>query len=276
MNDSLHDQFHDEPLHDWLEAYVLGALDPDDRARFEEHLPDCDLCRADLSAHIRMVDLLTYSLPPERPPAGARERVLLRIHAERDGPPASPRVPPAGALAAALEPVPTTQVRPPARPARVMLSSLLWAAALAVMLGIGALVGGWGITGPHASPDVELLARLPGGSILPLVGTGAPTASARLFVVSSGSRAELVVDALPALPAGRIYQLWFAEPGQPIRTGGVFNVNSQGDGLTRVTIPAPLERVTAVAVTQEPAPGSPGPTGIHLLDWTPAGPPVSK
>jgi len=202
--------------------------------------------------------------------------VLLRIHAERDGLPASPRVPPADALAAALEPVPTTQVRPPARPARVKLSSLLWAAALAVMLGIGALVGGWGITGPHASPDVELLARLTGGSILPLVGTGAPTASARLFVVSSGSRAELVVDALPALPAGRIYQLWFAEPGQPIRTGGVFNVNSQGDGLTRVTIPAPLERVTAVAVTQESAPGSPGPTGIHLLDWTPDGPPVSK
>jgi anti-sigma-K factor RskA len=275
MNDSLHDQFHDEPLHDWLEAYVLGALDPDDRARFEEHLPDCDLCRADLAAHIRMVDLLTYSLPPERPPAAARERLLTRIHAERDEPAPQPRAVPNETPAAVLGAVPSTAVRP-AKSTRVRLSSLLWATVLAVVLGVGALVGGWGATGPHASPEVEVLARLPGGRLLSLVGTGAPASSARLFVVSSGSRAELVVDALPPLPVGRTYQLWFAEPGQPIRTGGVFNVNSQGDGLTRVMVPVPLERVTAVSVTQEPAPGSPGPTGIHVLDWTPTGPPVSK
>lgn len=274
MNDARHDTFHDEPLHDWLEAYVLGALDPDDRAHFEEHLPACDRCRSDLAAHIRVVDLLTYGLPPERPPVAARERLLTRIHAERDAP-AAPRASPGVALAPEIGPGPSSPARP-ARTSRIQPSSLLWAAILAVVLGVGALVGGWGATGPHASPDVELLARLPGGRVLSLEGTGAPVSSARLFVVNNGSRAELVVDALPPLPAGRTYQLWFAEPGQPIRTGGVFNVNSQGDGLTRVTIPAPLERVTAVAVTQEPAPGSPGPTGLHLLDWTPTGPPVSK
>jgi anti-sigma-K factor RskA len=94
--------------------------------------------------------------------------------------------------------------------------------------------------------------------------------------MSGGTRAEMVVDALPPLPAGRTYQVWISEPGQPIRSGGVFAVNSHGDGFVRITTPVPLERVSAVAVTQEPAPGSANPTGLHLLDWTPTGAPASK
>ena len=282
VTEAIRDQFHDEPLHDWLEAYVLGALDQDERDQFEDHLPDCDLCRADLAAHIRMVDLLTYSLPPQSPPPEARERVLARIHAEIDGPPrpqpaaASPAVPPAESLAAVLGPAPAAPVRAASRqPRRIKLSSLLAAASLVVLLGIGALVGLWGMTGPHASLEVEVMARLPGGRILPLFGTGAPTASGRLYVVN-GTRAELVVEGLPPQPQGRAYQVWFAEPGQPMRTGGVFVVNSQGAGVSRPTIPAPLERIAAIAVTLEPVAGSAAPTSIPLLDWTPTGAPARK
>jgi anti-sigma-K factor RskA len=133
----------------------------------------------------------------------------------------------------------------------------------------GLAVGAWTVTGPHASPDVEILARLPGGRVLALHGTGVPSASARLLVVEGGRRAELKVDALPPLPPGRVYQLWFAEPGQTPRTGGAFTVDPAGDAVVQVTIPTPLDRVQAVAVTQEPAPGLVSPTGVHLLDWMP-------
>lgn len=295
MHATLNDRFHDEPppgepfdrpigggafeepLHDWLEAYALGALDADDRERFEEHLPTCDLCRADLSAHVRMVDLLTYSLPPERPAEGARQRLVATIRSDAASPP-PPRSTPAQELAAVLRSVPPAAARPAPGPARrqVRPSALLAGAALALLLGLGAVVGLWSVTGPHASPEVELLARLPGGRVLSLVGTGAPGAAATLFVVTGGSRAELVVDGLPPPPAGRVYQLWFGEPGQPLRSGGVFGVNSRGDGLVRVALPVPLDRVAAVAITQEAAPGVRAPTGVHLLDWTPNGAPVSK
>ncbi len=276
VTEAIRDQFHDEPLHDWLEAYVLGALDQDERDQFEDHLPDCEVCRADLAAHIRMVDLLTYSLPPQQPPSEARDRLLTRIHAERDGPPATARVEPTEDPMAPRGAVGSAAVRPPARhPRRIKLSSLLAGAALVVLLGLGALVGLWGMTGPHASVEVEVTSRLPGGRVLPLTGTGVPTASGRLFVVN-GTRAELVVEGLPVLPQGRAYQVWFSETGQPMRSGGVFAVNSQGVAVSRPTIPAPLERITAIAVTHEPAPGSTAPTSIPLLDWTPTGPPAAK
>ena len=84
-----------------------------------------------------------------------------------------------------------------------------------------------------------------------------------------GRRAELTVDALPQLARGRVYQLWFTKPGQPPRTGGAFGVDARGDASVQVAIPTPLERVPAVTVTQEPAPGSPSPTGVMLLSGTP-------
>ena len=87
--------------------------------------------------------------------------------------------------------------------------------------------------------------------------------------MEDGRQAELALAGLRPLPADRVYQLWFAQPGQPTLTGGAFRVDVAGRAVTPVTIPAALAQVTAVAVTEEPAPGSPGPTGAHLLDWTP-------
>jgi anti-sigma-K factor RskA len=268
--------------HDELPAYALGTLDIGERRQFEMHLFVCQACRAELAAHQQTVNLLPYGLAPERPPAGARDRLLARARAEAsESPTASTALAgddeaPTSVRAAPVEEVadegpPTEPVRriQPRRGLRISLASIGWAAALMFVVAAGLMVFAWGATGPHASPDVALLARLPGGQVLNLVGTGVPSASARLFVVEDGRRAELAVDALPPLPPGRVYQLWFAEPGQPVRTGGVFEVNRQGDAVAQVMIPTPLERVQAVAVTEEPAPGSPGPTGIHLLDWTP-------
>jgi anti-sigma factor RsiW len=262
----LHDLFHDESPHDDLPAYVLDALDADAQSRFEAHLAACDACRAELTAHRQTVELLPYGLTPQQPSVGARSLLLARARAEANGP-----TPAASANAPTPRSVqPTPIADAPSRPARqrrFTLASLAAAAALAVVVAIGVMVAAWGITGPHPSPATALLARLPGGQVLPLAGTGVPSASARLFVVNDGQRAELVVENLPPLAPGRVYQLWFAEPGQPVRTGGTFLVNQAGTAATPVTIPLPLERASAVAVTEEPAPGSPGPTGPHLLDW---------
>ena len=268
--------------HDGLPAYALGTLDIGERRQFEMHLFVCQACRTDLAVHQRAVNLLPYGLAPERPPAGARDRLLARARAEAsESPTASTALAgddeaPTVVRAAPVEEVadegplaePVRRIQP-RRNVRISLASIGWAAALMFVVAAGLMVFAWSATGPHASPDVALLARLPGGQVLNLVGTGVPSASARLFVVEDGRRAELAVDALPPLPPGRVYQLWFAEPGQPVRTGGVFEVNRQGDAVAQVAIPLPLERASAVAVTEEPAPGSPGPTGIHLLDWTP-------
>lgn len=282
--------------HDPLGAYALGALDVGEQRLFELHLFVCAACRTDLAAHQRAVNLLPYTLPAEQPPDGARSRLLARARADASesltvfapiaGDDQAPTVvqaapvPEEAPTVVQAAPVPeeadddgpaTVPVRrvQPRRGVRVKLASIGWATALLFVIASGLFVWAWGATGPHASTEVEILARLPGGQLLTLNGTGAPTASGRLYVVEGGRRAELTVDALPPLARGRVYQLWFTETDQPARTGGAFGVDPRGDAVVQVTIPTPLERVRTVTVTQEPAPGSAAPTGVTLLTWTP-------
>ena len=147
------------------------------------------------------------------------------------------------------------------------LGPLGWVAAA----GVVGLVG-WNLALHHQFADrgtpvaIEQLAHLPDGRIVALIGTGTPQASARLYVTEDGRRGELAVTGLPALPPGRVYQLWFARPGGPPLSGGVFHVDDRGQALTVVVVPVALDPVRAIAVTEEPAPGSPAPTGAHLLD----------
>jgi hypothetical protein len=92
------------------------------------------------------------------------------------------------------------------------------------------------------APDVDLgrVARLPAGAIVELVGTGAPGASARLLVDADCWRAALVVTGLRPLPSGRVYQLWFARPGETPVTGGPFRVNRRGEAAVVLAAPVPL------------------------------------
>jgi anti-sigma-K factor RskA len=286
--------------HDPLGAYALGALDIGEQRLFELHLFVCAACRTDLAAHQRAVNLLPYALPAMQPPAGARDRLLAQVRGEASESPTvampiheddesrTAEAPTIAQAAAAPEEAQTVVEAAPVREAgddgpatvpvrrvqprrgvQIKLASIGWAAALLIVVASGLFVWVWSATGPHASAEIEILARLPGGQLLGLSGTGAPTASGRLYVVEGGRRAELTVDALPPLNRGRVYQLWFTEPGQPARTGGAFGVDPRGDAVVQVTIPTPLERVRAISVTQEPAPGSPAPSGLSLLNWAP-------
>ena len=74
-------------------AYVLGALDPVERARFEEHASKCDVCREELAQLSGLPGLLSRvtleealaapaaTAPP--PPARRRRRAAFRLPAGR-------------------------------------------------------------------------------------------------------------------------------------------------------------------------------------------------
>jgi anti-sigma-K factor RskA len=98
-------------------------------------------------------------------------------------------------------------------------------------------------------------------------------ASARAFW--SRSRGMVFTASnLPALPPGRVYQLWVltAQPA-PI-SAGLLTPDSQGSVNETFITPSDIPQPVALAVTIEPAGGVPSPTGEKYLVGTVAGRPA--
>ena len=85
-------------------------------------------------------------------------------------------------------------------------------------------------------------------------------------LLTAGSQVVFYGSELPALPAGRIYQLWLIRAQSPaIVSAGTFAPNAQKRAVIQFASAALTSGVTAIAVTDEPAGGSEKPTGHKLL-----------
>ena len=69
---------------DSVGAYLLGALDPDEAARFEEHLAGCDECRRDVAELKVAADALPVSVPIVSPPAALKDRIMSVVEQEAE------------------------------------------------------------------------------------------------------------------------------------------------------------------------------------------------
>ena len=83
-----HDDLACDELVEQVTDYLEGALDPQARARFERHLPECEGCVEHLEQVRRTISLL-HSVPQdEQLSAQARSRLLLAFREWRqDHPP---------------------------------------------------------------------------------------------------------------------------------------------------------------------------------------------
>ena len=235
----------DHPVED-LGTYALGAVDAVESARVEAHVVDCAACAARLRDYQLVVGALPYGLVPVPPPAEAWTTIS----------------------AAAQTQAPRNSRRPSSRLPE-WLRVARWPAVAALL----ALLVIWNVTlereltrrspGPAPGPEVEALSRRPGRLII-LAGTGAPNASARIFVAVDGG-GHLAVSGLPPLQRERTYQLWFVRTGGAAVSAATFRVDSSGRAWVKVAPPASLDDVRMIMVTEEPASGSPAPTGGDLL-----------
>ena len=91
-----------------------------------------------------------------------------------------------------------------------------------------------------------------------LAGTpAAPTARARVLYNAATKAVYLDVRRLPALPAGKQYQLWALDNGKPVDAGTLAAATATGQGLQQMK---DIARAQAFAMTVEPAGGSINPT----------------
>jgi anti-sigma-K factor RskA len=86
----------------------------------------------------------------------------------------------------------------------------------------------------------------------------APGAVGRAFW-SEKAGLLFAADRLPALPAGRVYQLWTIT-GQAATSAGIFTPDASGAASVTAIVAAGAPRPDAFGVTIEPSGGSPTPT----------------
>ena len=240
-----------EHVDDLIDAYALGALEPAEVARVERHLEGCPACQA-LLDHVRAVaDDLLVAVPPVAPPPALRAQVLARSRAEK----AAAAGGETGLRQGEPEAVPVGAEVPAGGQRRGGFGHLL-----------RALFGG--------EPDAEqaatsnLLRDLllePDVVIVPVAGTenAAEGAGARLVASSARGTGVFLAHGLRPLDAQHAYQVWLLRGGTPL-PNVLFRVgrNGRGSGIVRHE---PLMDFDVVAVTPEPAGGSPGPTGPIVL-----------
>ena len=236
--------------HQWSELaapYALGALDPEERARFEAHLAECAVCRGEVQSLREVTALLANTAPAAAPPAALRDRILREAR----------RVRPIGARRAGLGPW------------------LAAAASLVLALGIGYAYLRERAAREQARASLaaardslavrdSLVATLlsPDAGTAALAATGqAP--SARVFWSPSRRRVVMAVFHLAPAPVGRTYQLWAIAQGKPVSIG-IFNTSPDGRLVAEMALPVDL-KFELTAVTEEPAGGSPQPTQQPFL-----------
>jgi anti-sigma-K factor RskA len=214
-------------LHDLTAGYALDALDPDERARYEEHLASCERCRDELQGFWQVAGALGRAAGGPTPPASLRERILEQARDER------PNVVPL-----------RRRVGMP-----VLASAAAVAAVVAVALGIWSL----GLSRDLDDANSMLAVLSDPNARVHETADG----EANLVVTPSG-RAALVVRMLAPAPEGKDYEIWVFEDGVPQRAG-LF----QQPGVTMLT--RRVEPGQTVAVTLEPDGGVDAPTSDPLF-----------
>jgi len=172
-----------EALHDLTAAYALDALEPDERAAFEEHLAGCESCREQLVELQAAAAGLAWAVEPSAPAPELRNRILDAARAER----------------------------PNVVPLRRRRVSPVWAAA-AVAACVALALGIWNV-----SLHDQLSSRT--GALQRVPVSGLPGS----VIVARGGTAALVAFRLPAAPVGKTYEAWIIAGKKAPAPAGTFS-----------------------------------------------------
>ena len=245
-------------MHALAGAYVLDALDDDEREAFEAVMATSPDLVAEVES-LREVAGLLGSAAVETPPAGMKAAVMGRIDTVRQERPVvdAPVVdsPPADELGR------RRAARQRTSPGWAMrLTTVAAAVATLVAVGLGVVVAQLSSRIDEVEASGQQVAAVVAAEDAHRVTADLPDGGHLSAVVSAEQGAAVVVgDQLTALEADRMYALWAIEEGQPLPVGELV----AGDVVT--VSGRPLD---AIGLTVEPRGELTQPTGevIALLE----------
>ena len=254
-----------EQLHPLYEEYALGVLEGAERAEIEAHLARaCGKCAPGV-AHARwVVSQLGHAAPEAQPPGALRGKIMDAVKPGASAPAVAPfeesksvRKPPvfpAWAWAAAAALALTTgyamhrmnsQYGQLAELRKEMKLALAQNQALQNQIEMERIVNS-----VMMSPDSKPLKLMPKDTSMPMVHA----------YLHPHMGVAITADQMPSMPAARTLQLWFVpKSGKPMSVA-IFHPDAMGQIALVAPVPMEQTEIAALAITEEPAGGSPQPT----------------
>ncbi|MCB0862150.1 MAG: anti-sigma factor [Solirubrobacterales bacterium] len=242
-----------------LPAYLLGSLDPAERAVLEHHLSGCAECQAELEWLSPATGVLADDVEQIEPSPALRSRVMAAVDADLEADPVPGSDPaPGSEVAAGISSTPergSIRSRADSFGTRrgwltgLMRPAVVGAVAMALFVGValGVVLNGGGDS--PSSPSRQVI-------------TGQSTIGADAVMVASDGTGTLKMTNLRGPDDGQVYQAWI-QRGQEIEpTESLFVPNRRGSAVASIP---DVSGVTAVMVSSEPKGGSPQPTSAPVI-----------
>ncbi|MGI8804704.1 MAG: anti-sigma factor [Thermoleophilaceae bacterium] len=250
--------------HPELAAYLLDALEADERSEFERHLTDCHSCRQELRELEGAAELLGRAAPPYGAPTGLEDRVVAAVKEAA-----------AAEEAAAAAGEPAVDGRPARYLRRERARGILggWAPRLALAGAAAAVLAAAFLVGDRlgdedlpGTPELEATLEAPSGDTGQATASVRETGLGRVILFESGD--------LPILPEGELYELWFVGPGDTLEdpnriSAGTFHPDERGNSDVRLHAAVDPAQFPELSVTAEPGDGNPERTGPEVLRSAP-------
>jgi anti-sigma-K factor RskA len=255
-----------EQLAPLYEEYALGVLEGEERAELEAHLARAgDQCISRVAEARGMVAQLAHLAPDAAPPAALRERIVRAVKSS-------------GGEARGVVPL----EKPKRAEPRAMFPAWAWVAAAALALVTAYTIRQMNtqndqlaqlrkqmklaiaqnqalqnqidmekmVNSVMLSPDSKPLKLMPKDKNMPMVHA----------YLHPHMGVAITADQMPSMPAARTLQLWFVpKSGKPL-SAAIFRPDAMGQIALIAPVTMPANEIAALAVTEEPAGGSPQPT----------------
>lgn len=246
-----------------FELYALGVLAEEERQPIQAHIVSCPECSRKLAEARGHIALLALAAPEQQPPAGARQRLLEKIRAEKSALGAPSRLretpPPAARW--------WNTLWAPAALALAVATVFLWVSDRRLDHQLQEIQKATATYEAQTRHTQALITILSAQDTMTVKLAPAPSVPAAWGYVKYNARLGMVAYTahLPAPPAGKVYQMWLVPmSGKPV-SAGVFMPAAASNGHMPMTQVPQGIAPKAFAVTVEPSGGMPQPTGPKVL-----------
>lgn len=228
-----------------LSGYVLGDLTSEEMAQVEQLVLDDPAVLEELHALQASFELMPQALPQMSPPAGLRERILIR--------PQSPEV----------------VIDTPEGSSGAIWKILVGLTAIATLaLATDNVRLRQQLTQQIEEDRVAAILQQPNSRLIALTGNGTNAAGTLLFTPGNWQEVIVSLGDLPPLPPNEIYRMWLALENGTVIYCGEFNTGDDGSVFVRFTpteTPPQGVKATELFVTVDGSQTAPDPSAVPVM-----------